>query len=57
MSIYLFGSPHEKFQKKMELPPFVPPPFCIFNQDKNTSNSEDIGVKEREEEVRRNETS
>jgi hypothetical protein len=33
-------------------PPCVPPPLYIFNQEENTTYSEDIGLEERQEEER-----
>jgi hypothetical protein len=56
-SRYLSGSPHEKFQKNMDLPPLCSTPLHIFNQEENTIDSEEIGVEEREEEDKSDETS
>jgi hypothetical protein len=33
------------FRRRWTYPPFVPPPLCIFNQEENTVDSEEIGVK------------
>jgi hypothetical protein len=45
------------FRRRWTYPPFVPPPLHIFNQEENTTDSEEIGVEEREEEERSEEMS
>jgi hypothetical protein len=56
-SRYLLGHLTRSFRRRWTYPPFVPPPLHIFNQEENTTDSEEIGVKEREEEERSDETS
>jgi hypothetical protein len=53
----LWVTSREIFRRRWTYPPFVPPPLHIFNQEENTTDSEDIGVEEREEEDRSKEMS